>query len=179
SAASFQPMNRTRRCSLMSLGLTNRPPACGLRLRIGPNSGDTPETSTASLFADRLDVVLVETDLPPLAEALERHGRQPRPGDADRVPDAGAVEDHLRLQALAEGEEQGHGDRPPHDAEDRQERAELLAPHVAPHLAQGISQGKHGYARLSVGLRPTASNVVGAGLAPARGRPERTAARWK
>src|SRR5262249_4561385 len=49
----------------------------------------------AGLPADRLDVVLVEPDLAPLAEPLVRNRGESRPRDADRVSEPGAVEDHL------------------------------------------------------------------------------------
>ena len=93
---------------------------------------------------DRLDVVFVDADLASLAEALERDRGQARPGDADAVADARGVDDHLPLHALAEGEQQGHGDRAPDDAEDGQEGAQLLAAHVAPHLADRVAKREHG-----------------------------------
>ena len=38
---------------------------------------------------ERLDVLLDESDLPALPEALVRDRREPRPRDADPVPEAG------------------------------------------------------------------------------------------
>ena len=97
---------------------------------------ETPD-EPLGLAADRLDVLLDEADPPALAEALVRDRREAGPRDADAVPEAGRVLDHLLLEARAEREEQRHGHGPPDDPEDRQERAQLLAAHVAEELAGG------------------------------------------
>ena len=105
---------------------------------------------TARLRADRVDVVFAQADLAPLPEPLERDRGQARPGDADLVADARRVDRHLPLEPAPEGEQQRDGDRSPDDAEDRQERAQLLAAHVPPHLPQGVLKRRHrNAARLS------------------------------
>ena len=50
SSATLFPRKTTRRCSFTSSGLRNRPPGTGIRFRISPNSGVTPETSTGKVF---------------------------------------------------------------------------------------------------------------------------------
>ena len=60
------------------------------------------------------------------------------PRDRDAVAEAGRVLDHLFVEPAPEREQQRHGDGAPDDAEDRQQRPQLLAAHVAEELAEGF-----------------------------------------
>jgi len=97
-------------------------------------------------------VLLAHADAPSLAQPLERDRRQARPGDGDAIAQARRVLDHLLVKALPERAEQRHRDRAPDDAEDRQQRAQLLTAHVAHHLPQRIFQIQHFISRVTLPL---------------------------
>jgi hypothetical protein len=54
SVASSSPRNATRRFSRRSRSFGKRPPAAGMRLRIGPKEGSTPRTRTLTLLLPRV-----------------------------------------------------------------------------------------------------------------------------
>jgi hypothetical protein len=109
-------------------------------LRVLRGDGD----DSRRVAADGFDVLLAQPDAPPAPEAFVGHGSQARPSDRDAVPEAGGVLDDLLVEPLPESSQERHGDRPPDDAEDREERAELLTPNVTHHLPQRILEGQHG-----------------------------------
>jgi hypothetical protein len=86
------------------------------------------------LPGDGGDVLVADADAAPFAEAFVGDRRQPRPGDDDAIAEARRRLDELLVQPRPERQHQADGHRPPHDAEDREEGAQLLGAHIAEEL---------------------------------------------
>jgi hypothetical protein len=73
---------------------------------------------------------------PALPQPLERHGRATGESDHDPATEPRRLAAKLVVEPFAECQEQAHGHRAPHDAQQGQERPELLASDIPEHLSQ-------------------------------------------